>query len=109
MSEVHRLTGGVNNAFADARVWLQNETYPLRDSAVRLHHQLVRVHPWPNGNGRHARLMADILAQLRCGAELTWGLDADIGTPGKTRANCLECILQADVGNVAPLLAFARS
>ncbi len=107
--EVHRLTEGVYNAFADARVWLQYETYPLQESAVRLHHQLVRVHPWPNGNGRHARLMADILVQSRGGDELTWGAGADIVTQGKARANYIECILKADAGDFAPLLAFARS
>jgi Fic-DOC domain mobile mystery protein B len=107
--EVHRLTEGVYNAFADARVWLQSDTYPLQESAVRLHHQLVRVHPWPNGNGRHARLMADILVQSRGGAELTWGAGADIVTPGNARAKYIECILKADAGDFAPLFAFARS
>jgi Fic-DOC domain mobile mystery protein B len=105
--EVHRLSEGVHNAFADAREWLQHETYPLQESAVRLHHQLVRVHPWPNGNGRHARLMADIVVQSRGGDELTWG--ADIVTTGQTRMNYIECILKADAGDFAPLLAFARS
>jgi Fic-DOC domain mobile mystery protein B len=107
--EVHRLPEGVYNAFADARVWLQHETYPLQELAVRLHHQLVRVHPWPNGNGRHARLMADILVQSRGGDELTWGAGAGMVTPGKTRANYIECLLKADAGDLASLLAFARS
>jgi Fic-DOC domain mobile mystery protein B len=107
--EVHRLTEGVHNAFADAREWLQHETYPLQESAVRLHHQLVRVHPWPNGNGRHARLMADIVVQSRGGDELTWGAGTDIVTTGQTRMNYIECILKADAGDFAPLLAFARS
>lgn len=107
--EVHRLTEGVHNAFADVRAWLQYETYPLQESAVRLHHQLVRVHPWPNGNGRHARLMADILIQSRGGDELTWGADANIVTPGAMRAKYIECLLRADAGDFAPLLAFARS
>jgi Fic-DOC domain mobile mystery protein B len=107
--EVHRLTEGVHNAFADARVWLQHETYPLQESAVRLHHQLVRVHPWPNGNGRHARLMADIVVHSRSGDELTWGTGADIATTGQARMTYIECILKADAGDFAPLLAFARS
>jgi Fic-DOC domain mobile mystery protein B len=107
--EVQRLTEGVYNAFADARVWLQYETYPLQEAAVRLHHQLVRVHPWPNGNGRHARLMADVLLQSRGGGELTWGAGADIVNPGEIRTKYIEAIRKADAGDYGPLLAFAKS
>jgi hypothetical protein len=53
--------------------------------------------------------MADILVQSRGGDELTWGAGADIVTQGKARANYIECILKADAGDFAPLLAFARS
>lgn len=107
--EVHRLTEGVHNAFADAREWLQRGTFPLQESAVRLHHRLVQVHPWPNGNGRHARLMADIVVQSRGGDELTWGAGADIVTTGQARTTYIECIRKADAGDIAPLIAFARS
>lgn len=107
--EVHRLTEGVHHAFADAQAWLQHETYPLPEVAVRLHHQLVRVHPWPNGNGRHARLMADVLVQSRGGAELTWGAGADMVAPGEMRAQYIKALRQADEGNFGPLTAFAKA
>jgi Fic-DOC domain mobile mystery protein B len=107
--EVHRLAEGVYNAFADARVWLQYGTYPLQEVAVRLHHQLVRVHPWPNGNGRHARLMADVLLQSRGGEELTWGARRDIIAPGEARTKYIEAIQKADDGEYGPLLEFAES
>jgi Fic-DOC domain mobile mystery protein B len=107
--EVHRLTEGTHNAFADARAWLQYGTYPLQEAAVRMHHQLVRVHPWPNGNGRHARLMADVLLQSQGGAELTWGAGAAIVASGGIRTKYLEAILKADAGDYGPLLEFAKS
>ena len=107
--EVHRLTEGIYHAFADARTWLQYDTYPLQETAVRLHHQLVRVHPWPNGNGRHARLMADVLVQSRGGAELSWGTGANLVTPGEVRAQYIAAIHQADHEDFAPLITFARS
>lgn len=107
--EVHRLTEGIYNAFADVRTWLEYETYPVPEVAVRLHHQLVRVHPWPNGNGRHARLMADVVVAARGGADLTWGAGADIVTPGDARQRYIAAIRAADAGDFAPLLAFARS
>lgn len=107
--EVHRLTEGTYNAFADVRTWLEYETYSVPEVAVRLHHQLVRVHPWPNGNGRHARLMADVVVAARGSADLTWGAGADIVTPGDARQRYIAAIRAADAGDFAPLLAFARS
>ncbi len=44
----------------DARYWRDNNTYEPLEAAARFHHELVRVHPFPNGNGRWARIMADI-------------------------------------------------
>lgn len=52
----------------NATYWLENETYPLDEIAARLHHGLVAIHPFPNGNGRHARLMTDLLL-IDSGAE----------------------------------------
>ncbi len=107
--EVQRLTEGVHNAFADASAWLHYDTYPLPEVAVRLHHQLVRIHPWPNGNGRHARLMADVLATTRGGRDLTWGARLDLVTPGTARQHYINAIRAADDGDLTPLLAFAQS
>jgi Fic-DOC domain mobile mystery protein B len=71
--EVFRLNEGVRNAFDDARAWSEHAVYPLAEAEVRLHHRLVAIHPWPNGNGRHARLMADIFVASRDGERLSWG------------------------------------
>src|ERR1700677_5247648 len=57
----------------DARAWIEYKTYPPDEIAVRFHHRLVLIHSFPNGNGRHARLMADLLV-MRLGAErVSWG------------------------------------
>lgn len=107
--EVHRLTEGVRNAFDDAQAWTQYSTYPLHEAAVRLHHRLVAIHPWPNGNGRHSRLIADILVTSRDGEVLTWGAGSDLIAAGGVRQRYIEAIRRADAGDFAPLLAFARS
>jgi Fic-DOC domain mobile mystery protein B len=107
--EVFRLTEGVRNAFDDARAWLDHSTYPLSEVAVRLHHRLVAIHPWPNGNGRHARLMADILVASRDGEVLTWGARDDLVSKGEIRERYIEAVRKADAGDVSELLAFARS
>jgi Fic-DOC domain mobile mystery protein B len=107
--EAFRLTEGVSNALADAQAWLKHATYPLPEAAVRLHHRLVAIHPWPNGNGRHARLMADIVIASRSGPELTWGAQADLVAMKEVRTRYIAAIHRADDGDYAPLLAFAQS
>jgi len=56
----------------DARYWLDHRTYPVDDAAVRFHHRLVSIHPFPNGNGRHARMMADVISVRHGGTPFTW-------------------------------------
>ncbi len=107
--EVHRLTEGVRNAFDDAQSWMQHTTYPLPEAAVRLHHRLVAIHPWPNGNGRHSRLIADLLVASRAGEALTWGARSDLASVGDVRDRYIEAIRAADAGDINPLLAFAKS
>ncbi len=107
--EVPRLTEGVRNAFDDARSWFEYSTYPLPEAAVRLHHRLVLIHPWPNGNGRHARLMADIVVAAKGGHALTWGSGQDLVAPGEVRRLYIEAIRQADQGDFGPLVEFAWS
>jgi Fic-DOC domain mobile mystery protein B len=76
--------------------------------AMRFHHQLVWIHPFPNGNGRHARLLADTLA-LRLGqARFTWG-SASLETIGDARARYLQALRAADAGSMDALIEFARS
>ena len=50
----------VRDLMADASIWMEHHVHPGEEIAVRLHHRLVAIHPFPNGNGRHARMMADL-------------------------------------------------
>ena len=107
--EPPRMTEGVRNIFDDARYWLENSTFPLEEAVVRLHYRLVLVHPWPNGNGRHARLIADILMVSRGKPELTWGAGSDLAAKGEARTRYLDAIRMADTGDFGPLITFAMS
>jgi Fic-DOC domain mobile mystery protein B len=107
--EVQRLAEGVCVAFDDARYWLQHGTYPLHETAARLHHRLVQIHPWPNGNGRHARLMADLVMASRGMEPLSWGANADLASVGEIRTRYIHAIRSADAGDFGPLLIFTRS
>lgn len=77
--------------------------------AVRFHHRLVVVHPFPNGNGRHARLAADVLVAVLGQPVFTWGAQ-DLGEKGAARAAYLAALRLADrQAEFGPLVAFARS
>jgi fido (protein-threonine AMPylation protein) len=53
--------------------WLERGTYPLDEIAARFHHRLVAIHPFPNGKGRHGRLMADLLCGIMALSHLRGG------------------------------------
>jgi Fic family protein len=75
--------------------------------AVRFHHRLVLIHPFPNGNGRHARLIAEIIALKLGRPAFTWGF-ANLVKEGEARTTYLEAIKAADDGDLKPLRNFAR-
>ena len=56
----------------DTKAWIEYKTYPPDEIAVRFHHRLVQIHPFPKGNGRHARLMADLLVMRLGGERFSW-------------------------------------
>ena len=92
----------------DAAYCLKNKTYSPDEIAIRFHHRLVVIHPFPNGNGRHARLIADILASKLGVQRFSWG-SKDLISAGKARTEYLKALRQADAGDIKPLLEFARS
>lgn len=93
----------------DALFWVENETYPPEEIAVRFKHRIVSIHCFPNGNGRHSRLLGDIIIEKLFGREpFTWGA-GDLSKAGDTRAMYLQAVKAADRGEYAALLSFARS
>lgn len=92
----------------DTKFQIENKTYPPDEIAVRFHHRLVAIHPFPNGNGRHARLMADLLV-MRLGQErFSWGRES-LRDAGAMRQTYIAALKAADNHDIGPLLAFARS
>ncbi len=78
------------------------------DLAVRFHHELVVIHPFPNGNGRHARLAAELLLQRNGQKRFSWG-SGSIAESSETRREYIKALQEADQGDVKRLLLFARS
>jgi Fic-DOC domain mobile mystery protein B len=92
----------------DVRFWIEHETYPPDELAVRLHHRLVAIHPFPNGNGRHSRLMADLLVERLGRTPFSWG-SGTLANAGDLRRRYVAALRAADHHDIGPLLAFARS
>jgi Fic-DOC domain mobile mystery protein B len=93
----------------DCKFWILNKTYPEEEIAVRFKHRLVSIHPFPNGNGRHSRLIADILISDGLGKKVfSWG-NINLVKPGQARSEYITALKAADNHNIIPLLIFARS
>ncbi|HKC72009.1 MAG TPA: mobile mystery protein B [Terriglobales bacterium] len=105
---VHEIRERLMELVGDVRYWLQNSTYAPDEIAVRFHHRLVLIHPFPNGNGRHARLMADLLVMKLGRPAFSWG-SANLVREGEARTKYLEAIRAADQGDIQLLLKFSRS
>lgn len=92
----------------DTKYWIENKTYPPDEIAIRFKHRLVNIHCFPNGNGRHSRIMADILMESVFGKEaFTWN-HSNMVKADQTRKIYIDAIREGDKGNIIPLLEFAR-
>ena len=83
--------------------------YEPGEIAVRLHHELTLIHAFPNGNGRHARLMANVLSENMGQPRLTWGSSMDLVKKGEVRARYIAALRAADEYDIQPLMEFACS
>lgn len=98
----------LRNLLDDTKTWIACGSYPPDEIAVRFHHRLVQIHPFPNGNGRHSRLMADLLAMRHARPRFSWGSESLLEAGG-VRVRYIAALRAADDHDVAPLLAFARA
>ncbi len=106
--EPYRINAELHMLLQDAGYWVEHQVYPPDEVAVRFHHRLVFIHPFPNGNGRHGRLAADLFAVSLGQKRFTWG-NANLDEPAATRAAYVTALRAADDHDIGPLLAFART
>lgn len=100
----------LRNLLDNTKYQIENHVFDTDELAVRFHHQLVWIHAFPNGNGRHSRLMGDLLAMRLGRPRLTWGGgETSITTVGELRDQYLAALRAADRGQFNDLIAFARS
>ena len=93
----------------DTLFWVENETFPQAEIALRFKHRLVSIHCFPNGNGRHSRIMADVLMENVFGQEPFSWRAAGMVSAGEERKMYIAALRTADRGDFAPLLKFVEA
>jgi Fic-DOC domain mobile mystery protein B len=104
----YQVPEAIETLIGDILFWMKRATYDSDEIAVRLHHRLTIIHPFVNGNGRHARLLADLLVVQLGRQPFSWGR-ASLQEIGKTRSSYIAALRAADDNDMEPLLVFARN
>jgi Fic-DOC domain mobile mystery protein B len=97
---------------ADTKYWIENETYGWDEIGARFHHRLVSIHVFVNGNGRHARIMTNILLSSHRKEPFSWGMRTHTGAlevGGALRDEYISALKRADQGDYDALIRFVRS
>ena len=91
----------------DVKFWIDNRTFSPKEIAIRFHHRLVQIHPFPNGNGRISRLMADLLMKQFDLPALNWG-SGNLTEISELRKEYITALRKADNGDYSFLLNFVK-
>lgn len=102
-----RIGMDLHTLLEEVRFWVTHESWPPDELMARFHHRLAQIHPFPNGNGRHARMAADMLATQMAVEPLTWGR-TNLDEASETRRRYIAALKAADRHDMGPLLEFVR-
>ncbi|MEX0828584.1 MAG: mobile mystery protein B [Haliea sp.] len=106
--EVYRISMDLRQLIDDCRYWVEHETYEPDEIAARFSHLLVQIHPFPNGNGRHSRIAADLLLISLGQERFSWG-QANLVDANEVRQRYIDALHAADRHDYRLLLRFVRS
>lgn len=91
----------------DALYWAENGTYEPFEAAARFHHRMVQIHPFPNGNGRHARIATDVYLEKHfTHPPIEWASGFDLQADNDRRTAYIAALRAADTGDFELLLKF---
>ena len=99
----------LKNLIDDTKYWIAHKTYKPEDIAIRFKHRLVAIHCFPNGNGRHSRMMADIIMEAIFKKDIFTWHKSNMVEADDTRKNYIKALKEADNGNIIPLIKFAKN
>ena len=106
------ISTNLRQLFGDVKYWIENTTYGWDELGARFHHRLVSIHAFANGNGRHARIMADILLDSNGQEMFSWGMKQSaeaLEVEGALRQEYISALKKADQGDCGALFRFVRS
>lgn len=104
-----QISTALKNLLDDAKYWYDNKTFSFDEIAIRFKHRIVSIHCFPNGNGRHSRLMADIIIEkIYESPVFSWGA-ASFSSEIEARKTYIKALKSADNGDYSLLLVFARA
>jgi len=89
----------------DVKFWIANRIYSEKEIAIRFHHRLVQIHPFPNGNGRISRIMADLIMRTFGLDDLDWG-SGNLTKISELRTKYITALQEADKGDYKLLINF---
>lgn len=98
----------LKNLLDDTKYWEDNNTFPPEEIAIRFKHRIVSIHCFPNGNGRHSRVMADIIIESIFGNEIFSWHQSNMVKANETRNQYIKALREADKGNLKQLIEFAK-
>lgn len=99
----------LNQLFGDTKYWIDNNTFSQEEIAIRFKHRIVAIHCFSNGNGRHSRMMADIIMENVFGKNAFSWRQSNMSKPDDVRKAYIAALKEADRGNIEPLLGFAKT
>ncbi|ASS50559.1 MAG: cell filamentation protein Fic [Candidatus Fluviicola riflensis] len=99
----------LKNLVDDTNYWIEHKTYSPEEIAIRFKHRIVAIHCFPNGNGRHSRMMADVIIEAIFKKEVFSWHKSNMVKPDETRKKYISALKEADNGNINPLLTFAQN
>lgn len=106
--DAYRIAVELHQVIDDAKYWVEHSTFPPDEIAVRFSHRVVAIHPYPHGNGRFSRLIADLLAIQLGQPRFTWGR-VNLVDPSETRKEYIAALKSADAGDYDHLIIFSRA
>ena len=108
----HLISTELPKLLEDLQYWITNKTYSWDEIGARFHHHMVQIHVFPNGNGRHARLITDLTLEIHGQDVFSWGMKegrTPLDVESNLRRKYIDALVAADKSNYAPLFLFVRS
>lgn len=99
----------LKNLLDDTKYWIENKTFSPEEIAIRFKHRIVSIHCFPNGNGRHSRMMADIIMESIFGNKIFSWHQSNMVKANETRNQYIKALREADNGNFKQLIEFAKN